>query len=367
MNLDRFSRHVLLPEVGLEGQRLLAASRVLVIGAGGLGAPVALYLAAAGVGTLRVVDPDRVEASNLQRQVLFGERDLDRLKVDALAERLGRDHPGIQIEAVAECFDESSALALAAGCDLILDGSDNFATRILASDTSTRLGVPLVHAAADRFEGLVGIFDATRGSCYRCLQPHPPRNPVQNCATAGVLGPVVGVLGSLQATLALQFLVSRGDPNHPLCPEFGRLSLLDLRGSWNVSSVRVPRRTDCPSCSKEKWNQDQPGGSSISASELRQLLGRSSHEVLLIDLRPEPEWQLQHVPGSICWPLERFQSGAFPNIESRHQQAVLYCHSGVLSETAIELFETHRPPPEATVTPLPIRSLLGGFRAWGRQ
>lgn len=215
--LQRYARHLRLPQVGLSGQKRLQASRVLVVGAGGLGSPVAYYLAAAGVGFIRLVDDDRVERSNLQRQILHTEARIGELKVDSARTALSALNPDIAIDAVATRVDASNVESLIADVDLVVDGADNFSTRYLLSDACVQLGKPLVYGAVHRFEGQVSVFDAGRqrgtAPCYRCLFPDPPTAAeAPNCSEAGVLGVLPGIIGLLQATEALKLLLGIGEP-----------------------------------------------------------------------------------------------------------------------------------------------------------
>jgi molybdopterin/thiamine biosynthesis adenylyltransferase len=245
----RYSRQTLLPHVGPEGQARLTRARVAVVGVGGLGSPVALYLAAAGVGQLCLIDPDRVDVSNLQRQVIFDSSQQGQLKVEAARDRLTKLNPEVTVETHAEHLSAANALTALEDCDLVIDGTDNFSARFLVNDACTRLELPLVHGAVRAFEGRVALFwSAAGGACFRCLHPEPPTSPVGGCAEHGVLGSAAGVVGSLQATLALHFLISRGDPSHPLAPRIGELTLIDLvRGTFD--RLTIPRRPDCVGCS----------------------------------------------------------------------------------------------------------------------
>ena len=196
MNIDRFARQIVLPEVGTRGQARLAAGRVLCLGAGGLGSPVALYLAAAGVGKIGVIDHDTIATSNLQRQILFQTADDGRAKATVAKERLEALNPDLEVIAYVEPFTHLNAETLLSSYDLIIDGSDNFQTKFLANDAACKLGLPLVYGAVSRFEGQTALFWGARGACYRCYHPAPPRAEIRNCAEAGVLGAVVGVIGS---------------------------------------------------------------------------------------------------------------------------------------------------------------------------
>ncbi len=243
--LLRYSRQILLPEIGVEGQARLARARVLVVGLGGLGCPAATYLAASGVGTLVVADADRVELSNLQRQVLYADADQGRLKVEAAGDRLRALNPELRVEAWPRRLDPGSLDQVVGGVDLVLDASDNFATRFAVNRACFRARRPLVSAAVIRMEGQVSVFRFDRGTgpCYRCLYAEGPEEPPAPCSESGVLGSVAGMLGALQATEAVKTLLDIGETLH------GRLLLLDaLRMEWR--SLSLPPDPDCPVCGR---------------------------------------------------------------------------------------------------------------------
>ena len=243
---ERYDRHLRLPDVGLAGQQRLAAARVVLIGAGGLGSPAAFYLAAAGIGRLRIVDGDRIERSNLQRQILHRDDAIGRLKVESAAAAVSGLNPDIQVEPVPVRLASDNVEAVLADADVVIDGSDNFATRYLLSDACVRLGKPLVYGAVERFQGQVSVFDAGRARgqapCYRCLFPQPPAPEfAPNCAEAGVLGIVPGVIGLLQATEAIKLILHLGDSLS------GRLLHFDAR-AMRFRETRLAADPDCPVC-----------------------------------------------------------------------------------------------------------------------
>ena len=243
---ERYSRHMLLPEIGLEGQQRLQASRVLLLGAGGLGSPAAWYLAAAGVGTLRIADPDVVDRSNLHRQILHTEASIGTPKVQSASERLTALNPRTRIDAVQELVTSDNVERLLADVDVVIDGADNFAIRYLLNDACVKLGKPLVYGAVHRFEGQVSVFDAGRHRgthpCYRCLFPEPPPpEAAPNCSEAGVLGILPGVVGLLEATEAIKLLLGLGEPLR------GRLLHFDAMG-MRFRETRLGPDPDCPLC-----------------------------------------------------------------------------------------------------------------------
>jgi molybdopterin/thiamine biosynthesis adenylyltransferase/rhodanese-related sulfurtransferase len=357
MSSSRYSPQVLLPEIGPEGQARIASASVLCIGAGGLGSPALLYLAAAGVGRITLLDPDRVEESNLQRQVLYSQTDLNKLKVDGAQKRLRELNPDLEIVAVPEAFSHQNARRWAQGCQLIVDGSDNFETRFLANEIASQMAIPLVYAAVEGFQGQVGIFWADRGACYRCLQPQFPQASVQNCELQGVLGSVVGTLGVLQAQLALQFLISGGDPAHPLYPEIGRLTVVDLSRSWGFSSLQVPKREGCLGCG----GRHALHSTFLTASELKRKLESAESKPTLLDLRSTPIRNEHMISEAIPVSLETLQKGNWPealHTLKKDDPLVVFCRQGVNSPRAVDLLEdqgfTH------------VQSLLGGLEAWMR-
>ncbi len=238
----RYSRHIALPEVGVAGQQKLLEARVAIIGAGGLGSPAALYLAAAGVGTLAIFDADRVDVSNLQRQILHGTDRIGQSKAASAERTIANLNPDVAVEAHAVNVVASNALEVLAGFDLIVDGADNFPTRYLINDVSQRLGIPVVHGSIFRFEGQVAVFDPNDGPCYRCLFPHPPPPELApNCQEAGVLGVLPGVIGSLQATEAIKLILGIGTPLR------GRLLTYDAL-TQETFQLRIAKDPNCPSC-----------------------------------------------------------------------------------------------------------------------
>lgn len=240
--LRRYARHLIVPEVGLEGQKRLKSARVLLVGVGGLGSPAALYLAAAGVGTLGVIDADVVDASNLQRQVLHATSRIGMLKVESAREAIAEVNPNVVVDAYAVRFDSSNADEIAAKFDVILDGADNFPTRYLVNDACVKHGKPNVHGSVYRFEGQVSVFQRGRGPCYRCLYPAPPPpGAVPSCAEAGVLGVLPGVVGMLQAVEAIKLILGKGEPL------FGRLLVYDALAA-SLRELKVRANPKCAYC-----------------------------------------------------------------------------------------------------------------------
>ena len=352
--LRRYARHLALPEVGLEGQMRLKAARVLVIGMGGLGCPAAQYLAAAGIGQLTLADDDRVELTNLQRQPLYGEGDLGLPKAEVASTRLRALNSAIRIEALVERITASNVMELVQQHDLVLDGTDSLIARYLLADGCHLAGVPLVHGALRRFEGQVALFPP-QGPCYRCLFPRPPPpEAIDDCATAGVLGAVPGLLGSLQALEALKWLLGIG-------PRKGRLLLLDgLAGT--IQPVALAQRHSCPLCG-ESPTISAPGGEQaacgprgLAPEELQAVLD-GPKPPLLVDLRESWERELAHIPGEgLHLPFSQFEErkGELP----RQRELLLYCHLGIRSAVALNLLQQED---------YQTRHLVGGINAWLRE
>lgn len=241
-SMARYSRHIALPEVGLEGQQKLLDSRVAIIGAGGLGSPVAMYLAAAGVGTIGIFDPDRVDVSNLQRQIVHGTDRIGQSKSDSAGRTIANLNPDVKVDSHAVNIVAANAVDLLSGYDVIVDGADNFPTRYLINDVSQHLGIPVVHGSIFRFEGQVAVFDPADGACYRCLFPQPPPPELApNCQEAGVLGVLPGVIGCLQATEAIKLILGIGEPLR------GRLLTYDALAQETLQ-LRIAKDPNCPAC-----------------------------------------------------------------------------------------------------------------------
>ncbi|HKU13332.1 MAG TPA: molybdopterin-synthase adenylyltransferase MoeB [Steroidobacteraceae bacterium] len=360
---ERYSRHLVLREIGVAGQEKLKAARVLIIGAGGLGAPSALYLAASGVGTIGVVDHDRVDVSNLQRQVLYDTASVGTPKAQAARERLLALNPTIQLAAHQVELRADNVLQLFERYDIVLDGTDRFGTRYLANDACVILRKPLVSAAIHRFEGQAMTYVPGRGPCYRCLFPAPPADGlVPNCAEAGVLGVLPGVLGTIQATEAIKLIVGAGEPL------LGRLLTYDAL-AMRFDEFRFKRRADCAVCGDRPTitaPQDAPqlctaealaSIRTLDARELSALLReRSDSAVAIVDVREPREFAASHLPGAINIPVGQLQS----RIDALPKGLVVFvCRSGARSLNAAALAS------RAGVED--IAHLEGGLLAWARD
>jgi sulfur-carrier protein adenylyltransferase/sulfurtransferase len=365
--LRRYGRHLVLPEVGVAGQQKLKRARVALVGLGGLGSPVALYLAAAGVGTLGLIDDDVVDESNLQRQVLYGQPEIGRSKLAAAMERLAALNPHVVLEPHGERLTSANALAVLGGYDLVVDGSDNFPTRYLVNDACVFLGKPDVYGSIFRFEGQVAVFWGARGPCYRCLfaEPPPP-GLVPSCAEGGVLGVLPGVIGALQATEAIKCILGAG------AALVGRLLAYDALAA-RVREVRVPKDPACPVCSEQPTIRElqdyeafcgltpttvpAPQSSvEIGPLELRDRLA-AGRPLALVDVREPWEAEIATLPQAQLVPLGSL--AARLDELPRDRPLVVYCHLGVRSLHAVEFLRA-RGFSEAW-------SLAGGLDGWSSE
>jgi len=364
---DRYRRHLSLPEVGVEGQQALLEASVLLIGAGGLGCPLAQYLAAAGVGRLGLVDFDVVDASNLQRQILYGTADVGRLKIEVARERIHALNPDVEVELHPLRLTSENAFEISEPYDVIVDGTDNFPTRYLANDACVMLGKPNVHGSIFRFEGQATVFDARHGPCYRCLFPEPPPpGAVPSCAEGGVLGVLPGLVAIIQATETLKLLTGIGEPL------YGRLIQYDaLRMEFN--EFRVRRDPECPVCGENpsvKELIDYAGFcgvpsilgapfedplEEVTATELQQRLS-SGEDLLLLDVREPDEYAKARIKGSTLLPLGQIEEAVDRFVDWKDRPVVIHCHSGARSEKACQVLMsrgfTH------------VENLVGGIEAW---
>ena len=366
MEIKRYSRHLILPEVGVDGQRKLKAAKVLCIGAGGLGSPVALYLAAAGVGTIGIVDFDVVDFSNLQRQILHGTKDVGRSKLDSARDKLVAINPEVKIELFDAALSSANALDLFRPYDVIVDGTDNFPTRYLVNDACVLLRKPNVYGSIFRFEGQASVFGLESGPCYRCLYPEPPPpGLVPSCAEGGVLGVLPGLVGVIQATEALKLILGVGEPL------IGRFLIVDaLRMKFRELKLR--KDPDCPVCGTHPTvtelidyeqfcgvapaasDATQPADDSreISAVELKARLDRSDRLVVL-DVREPQEYQINRIDGSVLIPLGELgqRYGELdPSVE-----IVAQCKSGARSAKAADFLREKG---------YRVKNLKGGILDW---
>ena len=363
--IQRYSRHLLLPEVGMEGQLRLRTASVLIVGAGGLGSPLAMYLAAAGIGRLGVVDFDRVDLSNLQRQVLFGTDDVGREKSELAARRIREINPHVDVTTYPVRLSADNALDVLRGYDVVIDGTDNFPTRYLVNDACVMLGKPNVYGSIFRFEGQVSVFWAERGPCYRCLYPEPPEpGAVQNCAEGGVLGILPGVIGTLQATEAIKLVLDRGELL------LGRLLLFDAL-EMRFRELALRKDPQCPICGPEprirELKDSDPtctvpsstvgltpdNEAEIDAMTLKDRLAGDDRP-LLLDVRTDEEWQICHLPDAVHIPLQEL-AGRVDELAAE-SEIVVYCHVGGRSAMAVNYLRERGFGR--------VRNLMGGIDVW---
>src|ERR1700736_1216086 len=363
--MQRYSRHLLMPEITIEGQRRLKAAKVLCIGAGGLGSPSTLYLAAAGVGTLGLIDFDRGDLSNLQRQILHGTSDVGRPKLESARDRLRQVNPHVKINLHPDRFTSSNALDLVGAYDLVVDGSDNFPTRYLSNDVCVWTSKPNIYGSVFRFEGQTTVFAPhLRGPCYRCLFPEPPEpGTVPNCAEAGVLGVLPGIIGLMQAIEAIKLIVGLGEPL------IGRLLYFDaLKMTFREFAVR--RDPHCPVCGDSPTITEpidyeafcQARGAApaqtipaISVQDLKEKL--QDNKVLVLDVREPFEHDIARIEGSLLVPLGELSSHI--NEIPRDKEIVVMCKSGTRSAKATEFLRQQGVQN--------VYNLEGGINAWAEK
>ncbi|MGE5290611.1 MAG: adenylyltransferase/sulfurtransferase MoeZ [Micromonosporaceae bacterium] len=337
----RYSRHLIIPDVGMAGQKRLKNAKVLCVGAGGLGSPALMYLAAAGVGTLGVIDFDVVDESNLQRQIIHGQSDVGRSKAESAGDTVREINPFTNVILHEERLDSENAMRIFEPYDLIVDGTDNFATRYLVNDACVLLGKPYVWGSIYRFDGQASVFWADHGPCYRCLYPEPPPpGMVPSCAEGGVLGVLCASIGSIQVNEAIKLIAGIGEPI------VGRLMIYDAL-EMTYRSVKVNKDPECPVCGKNpsitelidydafcgtvsEEAQQAAAGSTITAKELKAMLDNGD-DIFLVDVREPNEYEIVSIPGARLIPKGEFLSGAALESMPQDKRIVLHCKSGVRS------------------------------------
>ncbi|HEX5740048.1 MAG TPA: adenylyltransferase/sulfurtransferase MoeZ [Pilimelia sp.] len=342
----RYSRHLIIPEVGMVGQRRLANARVLCVGAGGLGSPALMYLAAAGVGTLGVVDFDTVDESNLQRQVIHGQSDIGRLKAASAAATIAEINPHVRVVRHDTALDRDNVREIFADYDLIVDGTDNFATRYLVNDAAVLLGKPYVWGSIYRFDGQASVFWAEHGPCYRCLYPEPPPpGMVPSCAEGGVLGVLCASVGSIQVTEAIKLITGVGEPL------LGSLVVYDAL-EMTHRKIAVRKDPDCVLCGPRATQRDlledyadfcgavsdeaaaAAADATVTPAEL-QRWRRAGEDIAVIDVREPAEWDIVRIPDTVLVPKGEIVSGAALSRMPADKRIVLHCKSGVRSAEAL--------------------------------
>lgn len=361
--LQRYARHITIPDVGTEGQRRLKAAKVLCIGAGGLGSPVTMYLAAAGIGEIVIIDFDVVDFTNLQRQIAHGTEDVGKLKIDSARETLNSINPEVKVTTVQDRLTSENAKQLADGCDLIIDGTDNFPTRYLSNDLAVLTGIPNVYGSIFRFEGQVSVFaPGLGGPCYRCLFPEPPEEgQVPSCAEGGVLGVLPGIVGCLQCNEAIKLILGIGDPL------IGRLIHFDAL-SFRFREIKLKRDPQCAVCGENPsittlsdiemaCSAPEPGNlREIDVHELKTRMDQDSPFVLL-DVREPAEAEICSLPGSTLIPV-----GELPDRLSELdplQETIIHCKSGGRSAMALQILN------DAGFSD--VCHVQGGINAWSRE
>lgn len=361
----RYSRHLIIPEVGLPGQKKLKSAKVLMIGAGGLGSPVGMYLAAAGIGTIGIVDFDVVDTTNLQRQIMHSSSDIGRLKLDSAKERLSGINPNIDVKTYNERLTSENALDLFVGYDVIVDGTDNFPTRYLVNDACVLLGKPNVYGSILRFEGQVSVFDAKRGPCYRCLYPAPPPpGLVPSCAEGGVLGVLPGIIGTLQALEIIKLILGEGEPL------IGRLILFDAL-KFKFRELKLRKNPDCPVCGENstihalidyeefcgigKTRRIEEGTDEKTEITVEQLKFRldKGDRLFLLDVREPQEYALVNLDARLI-PLSELPR-RYTEID-RTEEIIVHCKSGGRSARAADFLRRHGFSD--------VKNLVGGLDAW---
>lgn len=365
----RYSRHLILPEVNLEGQKRLKAAKVLCIGAGGLGSPLTMYLAAAGIGTIGIVDFDTVDLTNLQRQIIHDTNDVGRLKMESARDTLSDINPNVEVIGFEERFSSDNAMEIVKQFDIVIDGTDNFPTRYLTNDVCVLLGKPNVYGSIFRFEGQASVFWAEHGPCYRCLYPEPPPpGLVPSCAEGGVLGVLPGIVGCLQANEAIKLILGVGNPL------IGRLMLFNAL-KMQFRELRLQKDPACPICGpnrtitelidyeqfcgirgEEAPPQEVASSEEITVTELKARMDRG--EILnIVDVREPHEFSIARIPGTKLIPLNEIEERSAEL--SRDEELILHCRSGKRSADALNRLKakgfTH------------LKNLKGGILAWSEE
>ncbi len=347
--VKRYSRHLIIPDVGMTGQKRLKNAKVLCVGAGGLGSPALLYLAAAGVGTLGVIDFDVVDESNLQRQIIHGQSDIGRPKALSARDSIKEINPYVNVIVHEEALSNDNVMQIFSGYDLIVDGTDNFATRYMVNDACVLLGKPYVWGSIYRFDGQASVFWAEYGPCYRCLYPEPPPpGMVPSCAEGGVLGVLCASIGSIQVNEAIKLLIGIGEPL------VGRLMVYDAL-EMNYRSLNIKKDPDCPICGENPTitelidydafcgaisadAQEAAAGSTITAAELKAMLDRDD-DIFLIDVREPNEYEIVSIPGATLIPKDQFLNGSALEKLPQDKRIVLHCKSGARSAECLAVLK----------------------------
>ncbi len=350
---NRYARQTILNEIGDKGQEKISSASVLCIGAGGLGCPALLYLVAAGVGTIGIVDFDSVDETNLQRQILFSMEDIGRNKAQAAKTRLAALNPDVKINTFTEELNDQNAEKLFQDYDIIIDGTDNFSTKFLINDTAIKTEKVFIYGSILGFDGQLSVFGLDKTApCYRCLFPEPPKGHVPNCAEAGVIGAVAGLIGTAQAMEAIKIIVA----HESLKPLSGFLFTIDMH-SMESRKLALSKNPNCPVCSKEKNNISLHYTSPVCSiiPELTPLQVQQHSKALLIDVREINEWDAGHIDGAQHLPLSKLMQGFHSDL-SLDTDIILYCQKGIRSQQAAHILKEQGY--------LNIQHMAGGYANW---
>ncbi|MBL7055935.1 molybdopterin-synthase adenylyltransferase MoeB [Candidatus Woesearchaeota archaeon] len=360
--LRRYSRHLILPEVGKEGQEKLKQAKVLVVGAGGLGSPVLLYLAAAGIGKIGIVDFDKVDETNLQRQILYSERDVGKSKAETAKKHLEKLNSNIEIITYNEKLTSENALKIIKEYDIVVDGSDNFPTRYLVNDACFFLKKPNVYGAIFRFDGQASVFNYNHGPCYRCLSPKmPSSDEIPSCSEAGVLGVLPGTIGTIQATEAIKIILGKGNVLSEKVLVYNALEM-------EFTKLNLKKNEDCRLCGKspeirevgnyEKACDNKEPNLEITAKELKEMMD-NTESLELLDVREQEEWEICKIESAKLVPLSKIQrEPGLLDILPKNKKIVVYCHVGGRSAFVVNSLREKG---------YNARNLVGGIDAWSRE
>ena len=368
--LNRYSRHLVLPEVGVDGQERIKQGRILIVGAGGLGSPAALYLAAAGIGKIGIVDFDKVDENNLQRQIIHSTEDIGTLKTESAKNSINNLNPNVKVETYDVKLNSKNAMEIIKNYDVVIDASDNFPTRYLVNDACVLLKKPNVYGSIFRFEGHASVFNFDYGPCYRCLFPNPPpKEDVPSCAEGGVLGILPGIIGTIQATEALKIILRKVDVLS------GRFLVYDAL-AMTFKELKLGKNKNCPICGENPrvrelidyeqfCNMKEEEEKSLEEDEIsvHQLkkMSESNEDFILVDVREEHEWDICKIEGARLIPLSRIINGDIDILENINmdKQIVLHCHTGARSAEALNILRNKGFKN--------LKNLVGGIDAWANE
>jgi len=366
--LSRYARHLVLPEVGIKGQEKIKQGKVLIIGAGGLGSPAAMYLAAAGIGTVGIVDFDSIEENNLQRQIIHSTKDIGRSKLESAKKTITNLNPNVQVNLHNIKLNSSNAIEIISNYDIVIDASDNFPTRYLVNDACVLLNKPNIYGSIFKFDGHTSVFNYKKGPCYRCLFPNPPPS-VPTCADAGVLGVLPGVIGTIQATEALKIILEKGNVlsgrflvYNALNMQFKELKLNKNKkclacGENPIIKELIDYEQFCNNNNVDKEIKDASDNKEeIDVHKLKNMIDNKD-DFVLIDVREQWEWNLCSIKGSNLIPMSQIMAGNYDGLNS-DKKIVLYCHTGVKSVKALHILKNKG---------YNAKNLVGGIDAWAKE